>query len=398
VRILMVSRCLPYPLHEGDRLIVAGLGAALRARGHHLDLLALYQDAADLAAVERARAVFRTVEAFPETPRSTLDYLRRIARPFPDRAARCWHPRLWEAVQRTAGDGHDVVHFFGGVQVYEHRDAAAGRPRVIVPYESHALFLARARAAAPGALERARLGARLAMARRYERVIYRGFDRVVLISEVDAAYLRRLAPTLPVAVIPNGVAREWLDAAPAPPASATLLFVGNYAHGPNVAAARALATEVLPQVRAAIPEARAVLVGANPTPALQALAGPGVEVTGWVPDVRPHLRSASCMVAPITQGAGLRNKLLEAMAAGIPVVSTPLGCEGLAVTVGENILLGRDSRELAVQTIRVLRDPPLRSRIGAGGRALVERLYTWERVAGLYEALYESLTGTRGLA
>jgi glycosyltransferase involved in cell wall biosynthesis len=151
-------------------------------------------------------------------------------------------------------------------------------------------------------------------------------------------------------------------------------------------------------VRAAIPEARAVLVGANPTPALQALAGPGVEVTGWVPDVRPHLRSASCMVAPITQGAGLRNKLLEAMAAGIPVVSTPLGCEGLAVTVGENILLGRDSRELAVQTIRVLRDPPLRSRIGAGGRALVERLYTWERVAGLYEALYESLTGTRGLA
>jgi glycosyltransferase involved in cell wall biosynthesis len=129
-------------------------------------------------------------------------------------------------------------------------------------------------------------------------------------------------------------------------------------------------------------------VGADPVREVMALAGSGVEITGWVPDVRPHLARATCLVAPIRQGTGMRFKILEAMAVGLPVVTTPLGCEGIAAAPGEDVLLGQDAAELAAAALRLMRDAPLRRKIAGRARELVRRRYTWERVVDQYEALY----------
>jgi glycosyltransferase involved in cell wall biosynthesis len=392
--VLLVSRCLPYPLHEGDRLIVHHLVRTLSARGHRVDMIALDLDGGQAQDVARAREMVGRLDVVRERRRSPLDYLVRLARPFPRTARQTWHPPVWEALSRRVAEHRpDVVHFFGGVQVYEHRDAASGRPRIIVPYESYALRLERAHAGAVSAGERLRARARLALARRYERTIYRGFDRVVVLAEADRAALAALAPGLPVRVVPNGVDVDYFRPAGPPPGPPVLTLHGNYAYGPNVDAALCLAREVLPRVRAVVPSARVSIVGPGAPAPLRAVAGPDVEITGWVGDVRPFLARAACLVAPIRQGAGMRNKLLEAFAAGVPVVATPLACDGIAVTPGEDVLQGDTPQDLAAAAVAVIRDPDLRARLARGGRRLVEAAYTWAHVAAAYEALYAEVAG-----
>lgn len=389
MNILVVARCLPLPLHHGDRLILYHLLRTLGPRGHDVDVLAFSLDRRDAAVLPEARHLARWLDVVPERPRSGLAYLWRLLTGAPRTPRQCWSPAMATALQaRLAACRYDVVHFFGGIQVYEFGPLAGAVPRIIAPYESHGLLLERAVAGALGAGERLRLRGALAVTRRFERTMYRGFDRVVLISEVDAGYLRQLMPDLPIVVIPNGVDGEYFAPRTVRPGPPTLIFVGNFAYRPNQLAATVLAREVLPRVRAAIPAARVALVGASPPPAIRRLAGDGVTVTGWVPDIRPHLEAATCFVSPLTQGAGLRNKVLEAMAMEVPVVATPLSCDGIAIRAGEDVLLGATPPALARQAIALLGDETLRRRVGRAGRALVAREYTWEAVASQYETLY----------
>jgi glycosyltransferase involved in cell wall biosynthesis len=130
-----------------------------------------------------------------------------------------------------------------------------------------------------------------------------------------------------------------------------------------------------------VPAARARIVGRDPTPRLRDRHGGAVQITGTVPDVLPHLRAAGVLVLPLRSGGGTRLKVLEAMAAGVPVVSTPLGVEGLAVRDGEHVLIGRSAADLAELAARVLRDRALAVALSRAGRALVERTYDWAVVA-----------------
>ncbi len=393
MNVLLVSRCFPCPLHHGDRLIVSHLVEELRERGHCLDMAAFYVRDQDLDEIPRCTQQVRYFEAVKERPRSSLEYLKRLIRPIPGSADQCWNPAMWRAVERLLSTRrYDLIHFFGGIQVYEFQDVCKHLPCIITPYESFALFLEREIRAATGLLERLRLKTMLRVTRRYEKRIYERFERVVLVSANDAEYLRALNPRLPTVVIPNGVDLEYFKAGDVSPNNTTLVFLGNFEYGPNVTAAVSLITDVLPRVRAQAPKASVKIIGADPPAALLALQSENVYVTGWVADVRPHLAQAACLVVPLFRGAGIRNKILEAMAIGLPVVSTPLGCEGIGVEAGENILLGKDAEELAAQVVQVLKDEAIRIRLSKGGRRHVERLYSWKKVGDSYESLYHQVT------
>ena len=392
MRILFVSRCLPLPVFLGDRLILFHLLAGLRARGHRCEVLALAQPGDDAALREACLPLADRFDFFPERLRSPADFLARLGAPFPSRAAACWHPELWDAVAgRIARGGVDVVHFLGGVAVYEQRDAAAGVPRLIQPWESYSWWLTRAVEAAAGPAERwARRLERVA-ARRVERTIFRGFDRVVLNAEPDERALKILAPGLPTAVIPQGVD---LPDAVVPIAERTaplMVFVGNLSYSPNVRAAERLAREILPLVRVRVPGATLSLVGADPAAEVLRLAGDGVEVTGTVPDVLPWLSRARVFVSPLALGAGMKNKVLEAMAAGAPVVATPVSCDGIDLRAGEHALVEASSDGLARAACRVLADDGCAAALAGAGRRLVEERYRWPAVIARYETLYAEL-------
>jgi polysaccharide biosynthesis protein PslH len=392
MRILFVSRCLPLPRHLGDRLILFHLLAGLRSRGHKCEVVAFaHPDDGDAIRKESAMLA-DALEAVTERPRRELDYLAGWSASFPADAYHTRHPAMWEAVvSRVGAGGVDLVHFLGGIQVREHRDAARGRPRLIQPYESYTWWLTRAVEASRSPLARATLRLRRLAARHFERRIYLGFDRVVLNTSLDERALLALASELPTAVIPQGV-----DLPPVPipldqrPRSA-LVFVGNFAYRPNLDAARRLVAEILPRVRERVPDACLALVGADPPPALRRLHGDGVEVTGTVPDVLPWLGRARAFVSPITMGAGMKNKVLEAMAAGTPVVATPVSCDGIDLVDCEHALLASTPEALAQAAVRVLTDERLAGELARSARQLVEERYRWPSVIERYEALYAEL-------
>jgi glycosyltransferase involved in cell wall biosynthesis len=216
------------------------------------------------------------------------------------------------------------------------------------------------------------------------------FGRTVVVAERDRDALLSLNPALPVSVIPNGVDLDRFPVSAAPRQPDTLLFTGNFEYGPNADAARLLAREVLPAVQQSRPAARLLLVGNAPPPDIQALASPSVVVTGRVPDVLPYLQQAAVYVSPLRLGAGIKNKVLEALAACCPVIGTPLSFDGIAVTDGESAAVATLD-QLPTATVRVLEDSALQARLGDGGRALIKSRYTWAHVAEQYEQLYRSV-------
>jgi glycosyltransferase involved in cell wall biosynthesis len=218
---------------------------------------------------------------------------------------------------------------------------------------------------------------------------------VLLVSHIDEVRCRNQRPERRTVVVPNGV-----DCAAIAPAAATsrpvsagpvLLFTGDMGFDPNVEAAERLARNIFPAIRSEYPQAVLRLVGRNPAARVSALEGNGVEVTGAVPDMLPYLQQADLYLAPLHTGAGTRTKLLEAFAAGLSVITTTTGLEGIEAEPGREVLLADDDGSMARQAMELLGDDERRCRIGAASRKMVERRYDWSNCFRPLEALLDSL-------
>lgn len=399
MEILLISRCPPFPLYRGDRLIPYYLARELAARHHLIDLLAFYDQPDDIAQVPRYERLFRSVSLLREPRRPALSYARRALRRqarFPAHAAESWAPEMWRTIAATLRDrAYDVVHLFGGVQVYEYLPLVRALPNVIVPYEAYSLWLDRALQQPASLPARAVLHARRWMARHYESWMFEGYDRAVVLTDQDARALKALNPLTPVVVIPNGVDVDHFTPTGYEPDEPTLLFIGNYDYLPNCDAALRLARALFPRIKARVPQARLVLVGGQVPRELRACASEGVEITGRVPDVRPYFEQAMVFVSPLRLGAGIKNKVLEAMAMGVPVVATPLSCDGMPVAHEQQVMLGTTDDELVDSVLRVLGDADLRRRLRLSARQVIEEHFTWQRVAEQYEDLYRQVIRER---
>ena len=217
--------------------------------------------------------------------------------------------------------------------------------------------------------------------RRYEQAVAQRFDEVWVISAADRDGLTAVAPQAHVQIVPNGVEMNKLPQQAGPKAP-NLLFVGHMGVFHNIDAARYLAREILPLVSQSVPECRLQLVGAGVGPAVQQLGRlPGVTVMGFVPDLGRVMQETAVFVAPLRFAAGVQNKVLEAMAAGVPVVATPLVNRGLGGAAEHDLLIGGDAESLAAQIVRLLRDPDLRVQIGLAGRQFVDANFSWQIAA-----------------
>ena len=216
--------------------------------------------------------------------------------------------------------------------------------------------------------------------RPYEAAICRDFDRVFLVGQRDIDEIAKTAPVDNALVQPHG------QDVPGPARLAqakrepfAIVMSGVMATYTNVDAATWFAREIFPLVEREVPEASFWIVGRQPQREVLALARPPrVVVTGEVPDVSDWLLRAAVGVAPLRIGAGMQNKLVQAMAAGLPVVATPVANEGIRATDGEHLWLREDPRAFADAVVTLLRDRAARERLGAAARCFVERSWTWE--------------------
>ena len=219
--------------------------------------------------------------------------------------------------------------------------------------------------------------------RAYERRVSNEASCVLLATEREAQLARQIAPAARILAISNGVDATFF-APPAKPAVRTtspcIVLTGDMSYFPNQDAAVFFACEVLPLIRREVPDVRFVIVGRNPDRRVQALGQiSGVSVTGSVPDVRPWLEQATVAVAPLKIAAGVQNKILEAMASGLPVVATTRAVQGLTNRVADVVETGQTAEEIAAGVVRLLNDPQLAADRGMEGRRRVAADYSWER-------------------
>ncbi len=220
---------------------------------------------------------------------------------------------------------------------------------------------------------------------------------VIAVSETDSATMRKWFD-VEAASVPTGVDVDYFE----PPAQTArdaqgLVFVGSMDWMPNIDGIRWFTEAVLPLIREKRRDLPVTIVGRLPPPEIQALAETDsfLKVTGTVPDVRPYLWGACISIVPLRIGGGTRLKIYESMAAGVPVLSTTVGAEGLDVVNGETIALADTPEEFARLALELTRDSQARAKMSAAAREMVASRYSWSQVAQQFEAL---LTGVRGSA
>jgi glycosyltransferase involved in cell wall biosynthesis len=223
--------------------------------------------------------------------------------------------------------------------------------------------------------------------------IWTSFDRIQVFTRRDAAAIAALAPVLSdrIRVNPFGI-----DLPPAFDPDLvdpdTIVFIGSFKHEPNVDAALWLAREIMPHIAIRRPRTRLILVGDQPPLSVRTIARPNISVTGRVPDVTPYLTSAAVVVAPVRTGGGMRQKVLQALAFGTAVVTTPLGAEGLMGSMEELPVACADTADaIASHIVRLLDSPDERRALGARARAFVAERQSWTAYADRLDATYEEL-------
>lgn len=393
---LAVSSEMPWPLTSGGHLRTFHLLRSIAKRFRvHLLVPALSGDTEGTSAL--AREGIRA-EAVPTTARGPLvDALNASRCAASGRAYVMYGRHVHESVRRRA---REVIADLSPAVLYlDHLDGFGYglRPeRSVVALDLHNVYslIAERLAQEQSGLRRAYLRREARLLKRAERSAAAGVDVLFAVSRQEVAYYETLGGPN-VHLVPNGVDCAAYASLPDGRVRGDLIvYVGSMSWPPNEEAALFLATTVLPQVRRQRPNARLRIVGKSPGAELRALDGrDGIEVTGEVPDVIPHLEEAALLAVALESGGGTRLKILEALAAGLPVVSTPVGAEGLDLEAGVHLVIEERAR-FADAITGVLTDRATGTRIARSGRALVRRVYDWSAIgASAADALSAAVRG-----
>jgi glycosyltransferase involved in cell wall biosynthesis len=378
------------------------------ARRHDLKAVMLIDDEFDVEECHRAMQAYCS-EVVPvanpygrEGPAKRLLQLRSLASTLSFERLRVTVPALQRALDRALrATRFDVVNlessFLGH---FDLRQAPPGEklPSLIVDSHNIDFDLARQYARTGSLGRRLYYGANWRKLRREELGTYRDADGVYLCSEADEQRLLDLVPGTRTEVIPNAADVEYYQLRPTdpPPDGRTVVFFGLLSYVPNVDAVLHFVQDIWPRIADAHPAARCKIIGGRPPPSLLALAGPRIEFTGYVSDLRPHLAAAAALVVPLRLGGGTRLKIVEGMAMGKAIVSTTLGAEGIDAVPGRDLLIEDEPEAFAHAVNRLLAQPSLAARIGQSARQLAVDRYAWSRAAVTLEGFYrEVLEATR---
>ncbi|HVY08658.1 MAG TPA: glycosyltransferase family 4 protein [Mycobacteriales bacterium] len=390
MRVVVVSAWEPWRTSDGAAFVLDHQLRELAGR-HELTVLCAGAPRAEAAVPVAVAGRYgrATVRWFGTSTPAGFDYLRRLLwsarRGEPAHVRFVERPGLLTAYDAAVAAGADVVHLHGwGTAQLAERAWAKAVPAVhmaIDPWTENARNRRVAGFRAP--LERRQLE-RIA---RHEARHYAAARTVAGVTDGDAEVVRRLSPRAAVEVLPNGV-----EPGPEPaPVSATppvLGFHGVYDSRANVEAATHLVNDIWPRVRAEIPAAKVLLVGRRPNREVRRLVGSGVELRADVPDIRAVLLEMSVHVDWMTSGAGIKNKVLEAMAAGRPVVASEMGARGIG-----GVLVAADTDVAAARIVRLLRDPAALRAAGETARAQVVANFSWAANARHLEQLWQRAAG-----
>ncbi len=385
MKFVVVTSRFPYPLEKGDKLRVFHQMRHMAAAGHEIVLVAVSDGEVPAADMEQL-PFCSSIHVVPlgRVPRLVgVGTALWAGRPL--QVGYFDSVRVRETVERVVAEERPDAVFCQLIRTAQYgRDLSV--PTTIDYQDTFSAITWRRSGTAPWPL-RAVMRREAVRIAAYEHASAEWFDHRVIISEQDRDLLQ-VPDGLPVEVVTNGVDTEYfrpgaIDAAP----SVDVCFIGNLGYRPNVVASGRLVGEVLPRLRELRPGTGVLLAGARPARSVLALAGDGVEVRGWLDDIRTGYAEGRVMVAPLFTGAGQQNKVLEAMAMGMACVTSDLVNNAIGATPGVEIETAGDMAEFAARTAELLADDDRRAELGRRAREFVTANYSWpivaERLAGI---------------
>jgi polysaccharide biosynthesis protein PslH len=405
LRILHISQMPASPPRFGAQARIHGLLTEL-ARRHDITAVVLIDDEFDAAECRQHMAAYcRDVVLIPN-PNSgkgmtkRLLQLRSLVSTQSFERLQVMAPELQKEVGRLLrARRFDIVNLefpYLGYLHLRHAPPAEKTPSVVVDSHEIAYDLARQFASTGSSLIRRLYGTvNWRKLKREEIKTYHEADGTYLCSTADEQRLLKDDPAARTAIIPNAADVEYFQPRPTDPKpdGRTIVYFGLLSTVPNIDAVIYFVENIWPLIAAAHPDARFKIIGGKPPPSLQALAGPRIELTGFVTDLRPHLAEAAAIVVPLRLGGGTRLKIVEAMAMGKAIVSTTLGAEGIDATSGQDIVIRDDASSFAEAVNGLLADPGSAERIGASARRLAVDKYSWAGAARALEQFYHRILG-----
>lgn len=393
MKLLFLANRVPYPPYRGDKLKIYNLARRLHGK-HELHLITFAQTPEDLNYKAALEEIFTEVH-FIYLPfwKSALQCLTAIWNPLPLQVlyfqSRAMKMRLQELLKVHHYDAIHVQHLRMAPYLAQRQDLK----RMLDLPDAFSLYWERRKKMPGNFLKKAFETIEQRRVLRYEPVM-KNYDLALACSEEDVAYLRAKHQVTNLKLLPNGVDLETFHAGNHDYShNQTLLFTGNMDYAPNVDAVIYFTKTILPSIRAVYPEVKFIIAGQRPVAKVLALAGDGVTVTGFIEDLAAAYNAASVLVSPLRFGAGTQNKVLEAMAMGVPVVCTEVGFKGLGVTSGEGAFMEEDAEAFAARVNALLGDAGLREKTGKLGTEVMQRRFSWDRIAVQLEQYFEEIAG-----
>lgn len=394
MKILMLTPYLPYPLHSGGQIRTYNLLKKL-AKDHQVTLYALIKDWSEQDGLDQLAPLCHNIRLFKRSqkPFTIRNVLRTAFSSFPFLVMRNHVSGMTNAIAAELKNStYDLIHaetFYMMPHIPNTKVPTLLVEQTIeyLGYESYAKK-------AP-LLLRPFLSIDIRKLKRWEKYYWNHCEHLVVMSQEDKAFVTGyMHRDTPISVVENGVDTEWFSQVQRDEArSPTVLFVGTFRWLPNQEAVRILVQKIWPAVREQLPTARLAIVGAAPTAEVLSFAqtDPSISVSGNIPDIRAAFATAHVLAAPVWSGKGTRYKVLEALAAGTPVVATSTAVEGLAIKADHEAVVVDDLQQFSQALVALLRSPKRRDQLRESGRRFVKHQFDWSLIARKLDSIYRRI-------
>ncbi len=395
MKILMLTPYLPYPLLSGGQIRTYNLLKKLAAK-YDVTLFALIKEESERQYIPELEKYCAKVRVFKRShkPFTLRNILYTAFSTFPFLVIRNHVPETIRAVEEELSVEHyDLIHaetFYMMPNIPK-----TNIPIILVEqtieylgYESYADKI-------NFWPLRQLLEVDISKIQKWEEHYWRSCTRLITMSEEDKEFIRTtIQDPKKISVVSNGVDVKWFAQKERKlPKELTILSVGTFNWLPNVEAVKFLVKQIWPIVKKKLPQTKLWVVGNAPTPEIFNFQkkDASITITGGIPDIRDAFAGAHVLVAPVFSGKGTRYKILEAMAAGTPIVATEIAVEGLGVKHNQEVLIGNTPTELAELTLKVLQDPKLQNKLAKNGKKFVQTQYDWGLIAQKLDRIYLSI-------